>query len=480
MSHDRSARYPSGPGPYPAAGHYPEFADETDSQPSQNLAFALVRRSLAEYGCDSARAGTSGWNPLSDWIPRGARVFVQPNLVLHRRRWESPSQFEAQVTHGSILRAVLDYALLAAGDSGTIRFGNAPLQGANFDRAAGEAGLLALGRYYHRRGAPVEGPIDLRTEEPEGRGDRGIRIDLGRDSLLESLRGRNDGAPVLRAGVYHPGHTASYHRSGSHTYLVHRHLLESDVIIAIPKLKTHCKVGLTCALKGAVGTVTYKACLAHFREGSPEDGGDEFPAATAAARAAASLKLLASHAGNARPGRLLKQAIRVGIRTARVMPNCVIGGEWSGNDTCWRMALDLNRILLYGRPDGTMSDTPQRRYLVVVDGVIAGEGDGPLHATPRRAGIVLFGADPPAVDAGCAYAMNIDPRLVPLLRESFAPHRYALTPDGLERLEILLNGHPAAPDDLANLIDPPPRVPRDWQGTCEYQRTSALGSSAGS
>jgi len=476
VSVDRAARYPSGPGPYPASERYPEFGrssepGDPDSPPRpRNPAFALVRRALAEYGCDAARIGTPEWNPLSDWIPLGAKVFVQPNTVLHRRAWESSGQFEAQVTHGSVVQAVLEYALLAAGPGGTIRFGNAPLQGADFARAAGEAGLLEVGRHYRQRQAPVDGPLDLRTEEPGGKGDPGVRVDLGRDSLLESLRGPDGGAPVFRVGVYHPGHTAVFHASDHHTYLVHRRVLESDVIVSVPKLKTHCKVGLTCALKGAVGTVTDKGCLAHFRQGGPDDGGDEFPVATAATRAAASLKMMASHAGDGRPGRLLKQAIRVGTRVTRALPNCVIGGEWSGNDTCWRMALDLNRILLYGRPDGTMSDLPQRRILVVVDGIIAGEGDGPLKATPRHAGVVLFGADAPAVDAGCAYVLQIDPRRVPLLCESFSPHRYALTSDGLDSLEILLDGRPASPDVLAGLLDPPVRVPAFWQNSCEYQR----------
>ncbi|MDZ7775698.1 MAG: hypothetical protein U5L09_08940 [Bacteroidales bacterium] len=33
---------------------------------------------------------------------------------------------------------------------------------------------------------------------------------------------------------------------------------------------------------------------------------------------------------------------------------------WYGNDTTWRMVTDLNKIALYGKPDGTVSDKPQR------------------------------------------------------------------------------------------------------------------------
>lgn len=478
---DRGAQYPKGPGPYPPEERYPEFHGDRGSPQSSggeppaaagaNRAFRLVRRVLAEHGCDAARFGTPAWNPLSEWIRPGARVFVLPNLVMHRRWWEPPAQFDAQCTHGSVLRAVLEYVLLATGEKGGIRFGNAPIQGSNFDRSAEEAGYSDVGRHYRDRGLPVEGPLDLRMEGRVRADDPTVRIELGADSLLETLRGARGGEPIFRVGTCNPGFTARFHGPRSHVYLVHRDLLEADVIVSVPKLKMHSKVGLTCALKGAVGTVTKKGCLAHFREGAPE-GGDEFPCPTRGTRLASKLNDISAHAGSGRPGNWVRLATRVGVRVTRSLPTAVISGNWPGNDTCWRMAIDLSRILLYGRADGTMSDTPQRRHLVLVDGIVAGEGDGPLHATPRPAGIALFGTDPTAVDAGCAYVMGLDPRAIPLLAQSFAPHRYPLTSETLEGLEFLLDGRSASPGDLAAMLDPAPRPPRQWQGACEYRRSA--------
>ena len=54
-------------------------------------------------------------------------------------------------------------------------------------------------------------------------------------------------------------------------------------------------------------------------------------------------------------------------------------GSWCGNDTIWRTVVDLNRILLWFDGDGKPRKVP-RRYLTIVDGIIAGEeayGTGP-------------------------------------------------------------------------------------------------------
>src|SRR5574339_536254 len=47
----------------------------------------------------------------------------------------------------------------------------------------------------------------------------------------------------------------------------------------------------------------------------------------------------------------------------------VRSGNWHGNDTCWRMVLDLNKCLFYYDGEGRPRREP-RRYLAVVDGVI--------------------------------------------------------------------------------------------------------------
>jgi len=120
----------------------------------------------------------------------------------------------------------------------------------------------------------------------------------------------------------------------------------------------------------------------------------------------------------------------------------VIDGSWQGNDTLWRTILDLNRILFFADKEGRMRAEPQRRYLSIVDGIVAGEGEGPLGATPVEAGVLVGGFDPSLVDAVAAQTMGFDPQRIPLIREALAG---ALLPTGeLSQLELIQDGPPLA------------------------------------
>ncbi len=50
-----------------------------------------------------------------------------------------------------------------------------------------------------------------------------------------------------------------------------------------------------------------------------------------------------------------------------------------------------------------------RNDLIVVDGVVAMEGNGPLIGTPRELGVVVAGMNPVSVDSMCARLMGFDP-----------------------------------------------------------------------
>ena len=51
-----------------------------------------------------------------------------------------------------------------------------------------------------------------------------------------------------------------------------------------------------------------------------------------------------------------------------------------------------------------------RSDLIVVDGIVAMEGNGPLIGTPRELGVVVAGVNPVSVDAVCSRMMGFDPR----------------------------------------------------------------------
>ena len=106
-------------------------------------------------------------------------------------------------------------------------------------------------------------------------------------------------------------------------------------------------------------------------------------------------------------------------------------GNWHGNDTTWRMAIDLNRILFYADAAGRVHETPVRRFFSIVDGIVAGEGNGPLDPAPVPAGVILSGRNPVAVDAMAARLMGFDVGKLPIVWRAAAPGRLPLAGFGL-------------------------------------------------
>src|SRR3954454_9500171 len=119
-------------------------------------------------------------------------------------------------------------------------------------------------------------------------------------------------------------------------------------------------------------------------------------------------------------------------------------GSWQGNDTIWRTVLDLNQILFYADREGRLQDRPQRRYLAIVDGVIAGEGEGPLASTPRHSGILIAGADPVLVDVAACRAMGYDEKKLRIVSRGLVQSGTPLLPTSdLDLLKVIHDG--AAP-----------------------------------
>ncbi|MFQ5417791.1 MAG: DUF362 domain-containing protein, partial [Myxococcota bacterium] len=196
-------------------------------------------------------------------------------------------------------------------------------------------------------------------------------------------------------------------------------VLSADLIVNLPKLKTHKKTGVTLALKNLVGINGDKNWLPHHCVGSEADGGDEFPGSSWRD----SVRSLATDVAR----RLLMRGMGTGIlRAARRLESTVRGddfvrsGNWYRNRTTWRMCLDLNRCLYYSRRSGPALDAaaPVRRVLTLIDGVVAGEGEGPLAPTDRPLGAVIASLDPVAADLVAIELMGFDERLVPKIQEA--------------------------------------------------------------
>ena len=423
-----------------------------------------VEALFAGLGLDRGRAGTAGWNPLGDLIRPGDRVIVKPNLVSSRNLHEkiAGKKLQASSTHGSLLRPILEYALRATGPTGDVRVVDAPVEGCEIEKVAGPLGVFAAIRDLAHKGYPV-GFVDLRTFRVEPRlllddrriggrslnlgllvrrelpGDpRGYKvIDLGERSAFA-----RPGAPPGERLRFHRSHYETpvpHHTGGKHEYSAPRTVLDADVVINLPKLKTHKKTGVTLSLKSVIGLTNEKYWLPHFTAGHPGVGGDEFDRArTPRERLEDKLSRLPLPGGHS----LIARAPRIGG------PPKVIDGSWGGNRTLWRTILDLNRILLCADRDGVVHDAPVRRYLTIVDGIVAGEGEGPLGATPVEAGLLVGALDARLADVVAVRAMGLAPAEVPLLVEASA---CGLFEEG--EPEVALDGPPPA-----HMF----RAPRSW------------------
>ena len=481
---------PSYDGPTPpfAPGvAYPELAtlwgDDVRTGPP-NPAYAGVRASLRALGLDEAHFGSPAWNPLGDLVPRGGKIVLKPNFIRH---W-NPLAGEGVVcvvTHGAILRAVADYAWIAAGAEGRVTVAEAPQMDCDWDRIRAIAGLDELVAEF----AAVDrllGVIDLRREAVTFEdgiivsrvtlpGDpAGYRIvELGHRSFFE---GSGLDPARMRGADYDPDPTSQHHQDGRNDYLLSETVLAADLVVNLPKIKTHKKTGVTLSQKNLVGINGDKNWLPHHCVGSAHDGGDEFPEHRLIDR-------LRSRATEwARPRLQQGQGLAL-FRLARRAERATRGddfiraGNWYGNRTTWRMCLDLNRCFLYSDAKGLHLDAPQpvRKALHVLDGIVAGEDNGPLSPRARPLGAVIASTDAVAADLVAVRLMGFDEEQLPILREAVHKTECPVTAvrraDDVEVMEIDADGsHDDEPARrrLSQLQSERPFIPHPgWRGRLE-------------
>lgn len=420
--------YPSEP-PYSPGIAYPEycFGPETLAKEA-NHAYDGVRDALHLLQLDEEHYGQRDWNPLGQVIRPGDTVVLKPNFVREFRETQ-PGHDDCTITHGSIVRAAVDYAYIALKGRGRIIIVDAPQGEANFDEIRRIAGLDRIQDLYRCCGDVEVEVYDLRPErsrtldgaligyEPLPGDPRGYTtVDLGTHSMfapIEHLCRRVYGSD------YHTRETRRHHTGGVHEYSISRTVLEADCVINLPKLKTHKKTGLTVCLKNMVGINGKKNWLPHLRLGTPAQGGDQFADNALKHRVEryvmACFRRVIPLLGpvRARLGRPLQTMGKQVFGDTNT--DTVRSGNWYGNDTAWRMILDLNRAILYADCRGNLRGPGTRNVFCIVDGIVAGEGNGPLDATPKAAGVVVAGRNPVAVEFACALVMGFDHTQLPLL-----------------------------------------------------------------
>src|SRR6185369_1605966 len=125
----------------------------------------------------------------------------------------------------------------------------------------------------------------------------------------------------LRFHRSHPDTPVPHHQGGHHEYSIPGTVLNADVVINVPKMKTHKKTGVTLSLKSVIGLTNEKYWLPHFTAGDPGAGGDEYDRAQSLAdRVENKLSRFPLPGDNS----LLARAPKVGG------PPKVIDGSWEG------------------------------------------------------------------------------------------------------------------------------------------------------
>lgn len=345
---------------------------------ADNYRLETVKESLRKCFID---LGLPENNPLGKYIQPGNKVFIKPNWVASRWRESCPHKdsLYCVITHPAVIEAMADYVAEALDGQGEIIIGDNPSIDADFSELMDFTGIKRLETKYYVKTTILDlrplvcdnianyGKKNLmvaQNGDPSGK----VEVNLGKDSLLYGID------PSRFRGVFDErDETIASHTGETQLYTFARSLYDADVYISIPKMKTHQKVGATLNLKGLVGTISNKNQLVHWQVGYPEIHGDEYPS---------------------------KEAWETG-QNAKVKHR----GAWPGNDTIWRMVVDLYKSML----------KKERKYFTVVDGIVGGEGQGPFCPTSKFSNTLVAGDDLFAVDCVTARYMGLDPNKIKYL-----------------------------------------------------------------
>ena len=76
-----------------------------------------------------------------------------------------------------------------------------------------------------------------------------------------------------------------------------------------------------------------------------------------------------------------------------------------------------------------------RQVFNIVDGIVGGEGNGPLDPQAKAVGTILAVVNSVVVDLACARLIGFDYRAMPLLRRSLEDHPLPLCLCGYENID---------------------------------------------
>ncbi len=432
--------------PFNPSENYPEitFSDVSDEK---NVVYRSVRELLRIMNLDYSNYNKKEWNPLGQFIKPDNTVVLKPNWVVHYNHIIHSGQknnMDCTITHGSFIRTIMDYVAIALKGRGRIVILDCPIQGTNWNKLIKVLGLDNIVEYYKKvfpliKVDVIDGRLGkayfvgnsmIKRVVDESNLDDYYEIDLAKDSLLIQLMKDKYEFGVSQYPKYR---MKKAHNLECNKYLIPKIVLDADVVINLPKFKSHMKSGITCALKNFVGINGHKDYLPHFRFGSPKSGGDEYPDGNWLW----DLMWYFEHKDWEIDSGFIKIIYHNIYRFLALLQRIIFfkkrgftsigSGSWYGNDTLWRTILDINRCFFYYNPkSNNFSNLVQRKYLCFIDGLIGGHKQSPLAPSPIECGFFISGYNPVALDTVSATLMGFDYRKIKLLSESYNEMKYKL------------------------------------------------------
>lgn len=403
--------------------NYPEYQFEEIAS-EDNGVYEAVREALRLMCLDLEHYGTPEWNPLGEFISPGMNILIKPNLVMDYNKNEEGGT-DCLYTHPSVVAPIIDYVLIALEKSGKIVIGDAPIQECNFEKLLEESGYLQLVAYYHKKGIEVD-IVDFRELKSTVKNGvlhseinsstHGTVIDLGAQSEFAYIEEKT--LERMRVTNYDPSILKQHHSKGKHEYFISDYVLDADVIINMPKPKTHRKAGVTISMKNLVGTNVRKEFLPHHTMGALCSGGDEYDKRGIVQYLRSCLADKRNiYAANRcyRRARLCLHGIHVCTAILFLQRKKYKEGSWYGNHTISRTISDLNKIVYYADKSGELKTQPTRNVFIVADMIVSGESEGPINPSPKLVGIIAMGTNPVCFDEAICTLMGFDIKKIPSL-----------------------------------------------------------------
>lgn len=380
-------------------------------------------------------------------VKQDEKVFIKPNWVTDPIKGKE-DRWVATITNVSIIDAVLMVLNNKLGGKGHIIIGDSPMGPTNIKKIHTLIGIEEIVSKYRTKSLQIE-IIDIRNYylkhvkdmlvhkinlEGDPRGNN--IVDLGCHSAFYEKENKNYGF------VDNVFSVSNFHDEKHDSYVISQSVLDCDLFINLPKLKTHRSAGMTCAMKNLVGITANKNSVPHRTKGSDSEGGDTFSAkqmnfVDVDSESRGVMRKITKY-NNPFINYLF---VPIKIIYNKVFGNKIIKnvscGYWHGNDTIWRSIIDLNRIVLYCDKHGQMQDTVQRSYLCIADAIVAGEQEGPLIPIVKKCNIILVSDNPVALDTVACKFMGFNIEKLPFLNSAYSKMRWPLV--NFEKGDVKIN-----------------------------------------